>query len=123
MEKYLYFRTTDTLADDDDSGQSLLVKASDFRGAQPTSDTAVTLYFNPVIALHDEASDAFVNSDTVVLNTGTNNAKEVFQGIARAIAGISFSSSSMIVVADDVESKYLEGIATCGAITVTQAFS
>jgi hypothetical protein len=123
MEKYLYFRTTDTLADDDDSGQSLLVKASDFRGAQPTSDTAVTLYFNPVIALHDEATNAFVNSDTVVLNTGTNNAKEVFQGIARAIAGISFSSSSMIVVADDVESKYLEGIATCGAITVTQAFS
>lgn len=123
MEKYLYFRTTATLADDDDSGQSLLVKASDFRGAQPTSDTAVTLYFNPVIALHDEASDAVVNSDTVVLNTGTNNAKEVFQGIARAIAGTSFSSSSMIVVADDVESKYLEGIATCGAITVTQAFS
>ncbi len=123
MEKYLYFRTTATLADDDDSGQSLLVKASDFRGAQPTSDTAVTLYFNPVIALHDEATNAFVNSDTVVLNTGTNNAKEVFQGIARAIAGTSFSSSSMIVVADDVESKYLEGIATCGAITVTQAFS
>ena len=47
MEKYLYFRTTATLADDDDTAQSLVVKASDFRGGQPTSDTAVTLYFLP----------------------------------------------------------------------------
>ena len=123
MEKYLYFRTTATLADDDDTAQSLVVKASDFRGAQPTSDTAVTLYFNPVIALHDEAGDAFVNSDTVVLNTGTNNAKQVFNAIARAIAGANFQNQAMITVADDVNSIYLDGIATCGAISVTAAFS
>lgn len=123
MEKYLYFRTTATLADDDDRAQSILVKASDFRGAQPTSDTAVTLFFNPVIALHDEAANAFVNSDSIVLNTGTNNAKDVFEGIARAISGIEFSSASMIVVADDVESQYLNGIASCGAITVAGPFS
>ena len=123
MEKYLYFRTTATLADDDDTAQSLVVKASDFRGAQPKSDSAVTLYFNPVIALHDEASNAVVNSDTVVLNTGTNNAKQVFNAIARAIAGANFQNQAMITVADDVNSIYLDGIATCGAISVTAAFS
>jgi hypothetical protein len=123
MEKYLYFRTTATLADDDDTAQSLVVKASDFRGAQPTSDTAVTLYFNPVIALHDEASNAVVNSDTVVLNTGTNNAKQVFAGIAAAISGANFQSQAMITVADDVNGIYLDGIATCGAIAVTAAYS
>ena len=123
MEKYLYFRTTATLADDDDTARSLVVKASDFRGGKPTSDTAVTLYFNPVIALHDEATNAVVNSDTVVLNTGTNNAKQVFNGIAQAIAGANFQNQAMITVADDVSSIYLDGIATCGAITVTAAYS
>jgi hypothetical protein len=29
----------------------------------------------------------------------------------------------MITVADDVDGVYLDGIATCGAITVTAAFS
>tara|TARA_A100001391_G_C5041352_1_gene270967 strand:- start:585 stop:956 length:372 start_codon:yes stop_codon:yes gene_type:complete len=123
MEKYLYFRTVTALGDDDASADSILVKASDFRGAQPTSDTTVTLFFNPVVALHDEATNAFVNSDSIVLNTGTNNAKDVFEGIARAISGIEFSSASMIVVADDVDSQYLNGIVSCGAITVAAAFS
>ena len=81
------------------------------------------MYFNPVIALHDEASNAVVNSDTVVLNTGTNNAKQVFAGMAAAIAGANFQNNAMITVADDVDGVYLDGIATCGAITVTAAYS
>ena len=45
MEKYLYFRTQATLADDDDSAQSACWPLSSLVGMHPTSDTALTLFF------------------------------------------------------------------------------
>lgn len=59
-------------------------------------------------------------SDSVVLTTATNKAKEAFKIIVDAIAGNTFSKISFITVIDDVTDT---GIATdiiteCGAITI-----
>tara|TARA_R110000824_G_scaffold191693_1_gene373449 strand:+ start:147 stop:551 length:405 start_codon:yes stop_codon:yes gene_type:complete len=121
--KYFYFRTVATLANDDATGDSLMMPVSAFIGGQPTSDTAVTLYFEPVIVHDDRGSDTFKNNDTVVVNTDTNKAKEVLKAMLDAVAGKNFQSQGMIVVADDVTETYLEGVATCGAITIAAAAS
>ena len=44
-QKYLYFRTEATDANDDAAGDSAVFPASSLMGMQPTSDTALTLYF------------------------------------------------------------------------------
>ena len=130
--KYFYFRTVTTLATDDgdvdDSGAasgndladatSVILPVSAFKGGQPTSDTAITLYFDPVKRFDDRGANSFKNSDTVVVNTDTNKAKEVLKAILDAAAGKNFNSKGMIVVADDVTETYLEGVASCGAITI-----
>ena len=43
--KYLYFRTTATIADDDNKIDSACWPASSLTGMHPTSDTLLTLYF------------------------------------------------------------------------------
>ena len=131
MEKYLYFRTQSTLADDDDIAQSVVFPASSFAGAYPTSDTALTVCFKSVNN-HDGAdvgSNAVVVSDTVVLTTATNKAKEAMMAIVDAVVGNTFSKSSFITVIDDygIGSGSI-GINTtvitaCGAITVAAANS
>jgi len=125
--KYFYFRTVTTLATDDgdvsdgstiEDATSVILPVSAFKGGQPTSDTAITLYFDPVKRFDDRGANSFKNSDTVVVNTDTNKAKEVLKAILDAAAGKNFNSKGMIVVADDVTETYLEGVASCGAITI-----
>ena len=125
--KYFYFRTVTTLATDDgdvsdgsttEDATSVILPVSAIKGGQPTSDSAITLYFEPVIRFDDRGADSFKNSDTVVVNTDTNKAKEVLKAILDAAAGKNFNSKGMIVVADDVTETYLEGVASCGAITI-----
>ena len=47
MERYLYFRTEATDANDDATGDSACWPASSLMGMQPTADSALTLYFKP----------------------------------------------------------------------------
>ena len=48
-QKYLYFRTEATDANDDATGDSALFPALSLMGMQPTSDTALTLYFKSML--------------------------------------------------------------------------
>jgi hypothetical protein len=131
--KYFYFRTVTTLATDDgdvdNSGAgsgndladatSMMVPVSAFRGAQPSDDNTVILYFDPLRRHDDRGADSVKNCDTVALRHDTaNQAKKVLTSILEAAAGKSFQSQSMIVVADDVTSTYLEGVSSVGTITI-----
>ena len=113
--KYFYFRTVSSLATDDgdvsdgsttEDATSMIVPVSAFRGAQPSDDNTVILYFDPII-----------RHDTV------NQAKKVLTSILEAAAGKSFQSQGMIVVADDVTSTYLEGVSSVGAITINPVYA
>ena len=73
-QKYLYFRTEATDADDDGTGNSALFPASSLMGIQPTSDTALTLYFKSMLrgSGNEGAGDALVNLDNNDSVTVTN---------------------------------------------------
>ena len=118
MDKFLYFRTVDAIANDDATGDSAIFPVSSFLGGEPTSDTSITLFFKSMKNSHNH--DDHTISDSVVLTTATNKAKEAFKIIVDAIAGNTFSKISFITVIDDVTDT---GIATdiiteCGAITI-----
>jgi len=127
MEKYLYFRTESTLADDDGSGNSVVFPAASFLGAEPTSDTSITVFFKSMKNSH--AHDDHSISDSVVLTTATNKAKEAMMAIVDAVVGNTFSKSSFITVIDDYGTgNGAVGINTsvitaCGTITVDAAHS
>ena len=123
MEKYLYFRTEAALADDDGSGNSVLFPASSFLGAEPTSDTSITVFFKSMKNSH--AHDDHSISDSVVLTVATNKGKEAMKAIVDAVVGNTFSKSSFISVIDDVDGTGIAPsiISACGTITVDAAHS
>ena len=94
MEKFLYFRTDSTLANDDDAAGSVVYPVSKLQGIVAgdvattgiitASDTALSLAFTPMMI--QEGSDTQL-VDVVVLTCGTNKAKEVQRAIVQAING------------------------------------
>ena len=130
MEKYLYFRTQATLADDDDSAQSAVFPLSSFVGMHPTSDTALTLFFKPQIRNQSDAQDGnVVNNDSVVLTVGTNDHKDAITALVKRfnqIQGMNDAGENLIVVADDLTnntSYCVSEVTACGAITIAAALS
>ena len=125
--KYLYFRTEATDADDDASGDSALFPASSLMGMQPRTDTALTLYFKPMVRRDPTGSVDSVNSldnhDTIGLTIDANTHLNVMRDIVDAITS---NGSSLIVVAND-DSGGTEYISTsitgCGTISVKDIYA
>ena len=106
--KYLYFRAVTDQANDDATGDSALFPLSSLMGMQPTSDTALTLYFTPIVRRmpsgnEPDADASFDNHDTVVLTVTSNRHKEAMQDIMNNISG------SITVIADDLTTTHLTG--------------
>ena len=99
----LYFRTVADEDNDDNNGAqtSCCFPASKLRGMSPTSDTALTLYFDSMKNTEgaDNQADEITIADSVVLTISSNQAREVMNGIVRAING---NTTGLVVVADDV---------------------
>ena len=111
MDRFLYFRTEPTDADDDGAGNSVCYPASSLVGMQPVGDSALSIFFSV---------DDVVSS--ILLNLTTANTHAVaMQAITSAIS--SSYSPSMIVVANNAtgRTQYLEnsGISSCGRINTT----
>ncbi len=129
-QKYLYFRTEATDGDDDATGDSALFPASSLMGMQPTSDTALTLYFKSMLRGpgNEGAGDALVNldnNDSVVLTISANTHLAAMRAIVEVINND--NSSAFVVVANDDSggTEYLadSGISACGAISVAVAYA
>tara|TARA_R110001583_G_scaffold167089_1_gene319903 strand:+ start:352 stop:726 length:375 start_codon:yes stop_codon:yes gene_type:complete len=107
MAKYLYFRATATLADDDGAADgSNMVKAEDLISMEATSDTTITMRFKQRMnSFGDGTANVDNITDSVVLTHATNKAKNVMGAISRAINY--GGSDSMVVIADDVDSEYV----------------
>ena len=128
-EKYLYFRTEATDANDDASGDSACFPASSLMGMQPTSDTALTLYFRSMLrgSGQEGAADNVANldnNDSVIVTISANTHLTAMQAIIDAIDN---SASSLIIVANDDSggTQYLtgSGISACGTISVAVAYA
>tara|TARA_R110002012_G_C11178261_1_gene556698 strand:- start:36 stop:443 length:408 start_codon:yes stop_codon:yes gene_type:complete len=135
MRKYFYFRTEADEDDDDDVARSVMIPCDNLVGMFPTSDTALTLTFKPVLRNVSDGQDGNVaNNDTVVLNVSSNQHKEVMGAIARAAnaTGPQYNDG-FIVVADDATTDfdgttkaaiYLDtNISSCGAIAIAAVLS
>ena len=105
MQKYLYFRTEATGADDDATGDSVCIASSELTVMEPTGDSELTLYFN--------------GRATVKLNLTTANTHST--AMSSISSAIHSSASGFITIANDKSgvNKYLanSGISSCGAIT------
>ena len=129
-QKYLYFRTEATDANDDATGDSALFPASSLMGMQPTSDTALTLYFKSMLrgSGNEGAGDALANldnNDSVELTIPANTHLVAMTAIIQAIN--SPSSAEVIVIANDDSggTEYLSGygVSACGVISVAVAYA
>ena len=123
MEKYLYFRSDATLAEDDDNAKgSNIYPLSSFLGMESTGNNTFELFFkgkhNSYASGHDDA--AFGINDSVVITTTTaNNQKTVMKALVELFAN---SRSKFIVVADDHAAEYaVSGITSVGDFSVSAA--
>ena len=134
MEKYLYFRTQATIADDDDSAQSACFPLSSFLGMHPTADDTLTLFFIPQIRVAGGVTDGqdFTNSDKVVLTLGSANThksamKGIIKGFREAASPKGASADAdFIVVADDLSgatSYITPEVTAVSTIAIGAAFS
>ena len=132
MDKYFYFRTQDTIGDDQDANDSLMVPISRFRGMLPSNSGTdgaaadeLTLFFESVNNDHTSANNDLILHDTVLLNITIGKSLQVIKAIGEAITGHKHTDG-VIVVADDLSTNAVvldTGITTCGAITVAAALS
>ena len=129
-QKYLYFRTEAADADDDATGDSALFPASSLMGMQPTSDTALTLYFKSMVrgtpsGNEPDADESFDNNDYVVVTISANTHLAAMRAIVEIINND--NSSAFVVVANDDSggTEYLadSGISACGDISVGVAYA
>ena len=127
MEKYLYFRTQQTIGSDDGADDSVVFPLSSFLGAFPSAADTFEMRFKPVKRVASDGQDGnVINADKVVVSLSTNNTfKKVIGDLLKAIyrdEGFSTDgSSNFIVVADDLSTnpKYLvDGISGLSTISV-----
>tara|TARA_R110002020_G_scaffold5451_1_gene22724 strand:+ start:159 stop:578 length:420 start_codon:yes stop_codon:yes gene_type:complete len=138
MERYLYFRTEATDANDDATGDSACWPASSLMGMQPTADSALTLYFKPMVRRTPSGNEpdtnaSFDNHDTVILNLTTANThltamKTIVHAINTGrVLGSNTVLPQMVIVANDDSggTEYLSGsgITSCGVISVSAAYA
>ena len=135
MEKYVYFRTVADEDDDDAVADAIAIPVGRIVGMNPTSDTALTIWFRSLYSEQGDAqSGSVVIQDSVILNVTQGKTSEVMQTIISAInSNGPLYNDGFIVVADDstVEfggaagSKTAKSISphitSCGAITVASA--
>jgi len=129
-QKYLYFRTEATDANDDATGDSALFPASLLTGMQPTSDTALTLYFKSMLrgSGNEGAGDALANldnNDSVILTVSANTHLVAMKAIIEAINNDNFPAVIIVANDDSGGTEYLagSGISACGTISVAVAYA
>ena len=125
-EVYLYFRTQATLADDDDSAQSVMFPLSKLRGMVPSADDTLNIYFDPMIPVqHDDQNASVINADYVVCTIGTNDHKDAISALTILFSGAAnggIHHDGFIVVADDLAATYaVSEVTALSTISVTAA--
>ena len=122
MEKYLYFRTENTIGNDDAAGDSACYPLSNFMGFVPSADDTLNLYFKPAVAHSandpDDDNSNIINNDKIVITLSTNNThKDVIARLCQLFGGGPMAEP-FITVADDVTSTYaVTGIAGLSTMT------
>tara|TARA_R110002020_G_scaffold420960_1_gene630076 strand:+ start:725 stop:1105 length:381 start_codon:yes stop_codon:yes gene_type:complete len=124
-EKYLYFRTEATAANDDARGDSAMYPLSSLQGMHPSADDTLNIFFKPMIPVqHDDQNASVINADYVVVTLSTvNTHKDVIDRLSKLFSN-QVHAEGFISVADDQTSKYaVAGIAGLSTISTAAAVS
>jgi len=124
-EKYLYFRTQATLADDDARTDSAMYPLSSLQGMHPSADDTLNIFFKPMIPVqHDDQNGSVINADYVVVTlSAVNTHKDVIDRLSRLFSNQTHAEG-FISVADDQTSTYaVAGIAGLSTISTAAAVS
>ena len=128
--KYLYFRREATDANDDATGDSALFPATSLMGMQPTSDTALTLYFKSMLRGSGnegaaDSADNLDNNDSVIVTVSANTHLVAMTTIIEAINNDNYPAVLIIANNDSGGTEYLagSGISACGTISVAAAYT
>ena len=128
--KFLYFRTEATDANDDATGDSALFPASSLMGMQPTADSSLTLYFKSMLrgSGNEGAADALANldnNDSVIVTISANTHLVAMTAIIEAINNDNYPAVLIIANDDSGGTEYLagSGISACGTISVAAAYT
>lgn len=109
-EKYLYFRSDATLANDDDAAAgSNTYPLSSFLGMESVGDSTIELFFtgkHNSFAGGATTATLGVNDSVVITISTANNQKAVMKGLVEAFNN---AKGSFLVVADDHAGEYLVG--------------
>lgn len=117
MDRYFYFRTVSTLTDDDDSNDSLLVPVDNIIAFHVTSDTQVTVFYEPVTFI--ESSSGTTNTQQTDITTKASSGFRVIKALCEA-TNEGPHSDGIVTIADDVTGTYLTGdITACASIVNT----
>ena len=130
-QKFLYFRTEATDANDDATGDSALFPASSLMGMQPTGDSALTLYFKSMlrgsgIDGNELGAPVSQNNDSVIVTLAQPNTHIMaMSAIIEAINNPNLPSVIIVANDDSGGTEYLDktNITGCGTITVAAAYS
>ena len=115
MEKYLYFRSDSSLANDDDAAGSVIFPASKLKGmvmgdmavtgAISTDEDRFAMTFEPMAISPGGGENQALTNNVDIVNidiTTDNNAKAVMSEIVRAINGNRNTDDGFIIVYDAV---------------------
>jgi hypothetical protein len=108
MNKFLIFIDA---ADD-----AVCYPLSAFAGMTVAADATLKMWFSSSIAGGHGAGGT--EADLVTLTVTADTELKVFKSIADAVAGKSFKSNGYVVIADDVNSTYVDSDITACAITL-----
>jgi hypothetical protein len=119
MDKFFYFRTADTAADDDSRLDSCFINVSKITGIQALTNTTITIYFESkyndlgIIAFGEQ----YLYNSTIDINIVDGSRKVVMEAIAEA-SNLSPHDDGVVVIADDVTKTYISRyITSVGAIS------
>ena len=129
--KFLYFRTQATDADDDSHDDSACYPASSLMGMQPTGDSNLTLYFKSMlrgsgIDGNELGAPVSQNNDSVIVTLATANTHiQAMSAIIEAINNPNLPSVIIVANDDSGGTEYLSkaNITACSTITVAAAYS
>ena len=120
MKKYFYFRTVSDVANDDASGDSVLVDVDNLSGFHGLTDNGtvatIAVLFKSINNINGGSGERIIK-DQVVLNCSTAKRRQIIQALAEATNN-GPHEDGIITIADDVTGVYLHSdITSCGTIT------
>ena len=108
MEKFFYLRSADTIANDDNQTDSVMIPVSKITGVQAVAGNDVTIYWESTmndLGVSSWGDQAYFNN-YVTINIQSGTRRVVMKAIAEA-SNSGPHDDGVVVIADDITKTYI----------------